>query len=775
MAAAAHPGQGFVVRMLKKPDNRIDDPSLLKPFSRVVPKLQDDEAAPLKAPRPRIAAPRKPARKPVRPIVVFAGFSILLLAAGLGAGALYLLGEDEQIADLDRAVEEDLMAVEQLPIVLPEGPPAIIDLSGDPVVLPRRQQSLRQVSEVAIETNAATALGIAGPVYRMSDNLLSPEIQLVSGATASQQNFAFFQAEPGPEALTPASSLSGQAPDAPASDPEDATIYYVDGASRMAGPGTRESVVSLAVEELPAAMLERQGWSAEHAERVQETLASVYGIEALQAGDVVAVTGIRSTGEPSLYIPGRMVLYRDKNNAATLALTDRGDYVEGEDPWFGELPFEDTGGAEAPSGSVSLLDAIYGSALRNEVPTSIVGEAILTLSRAHDLSQAVTASDRVTLLFTPQPRDSSSGFGKVLYIRIDRESDGIECFVFQPGQGKSFICVSPQGHARDQGDSMTTPVSGVLSTKFGPRKDPATGKSVMHPGVAWAAPAGTAVVAAFAGTVESAGIHPEYGNYLKIAHSDGRVTAYGHLQRFAPHIEEGVEVEAGGLVGYVGKTGETSEPQLFFQLLRNGQPTDPFGTFQRVIESGGAVEALVRRIITVESAGNPKAKNPLSTATGLGQFIASTWLTMINTHRPDLAQGRSREEILALRTDPDIATEMVAALARGNASYLRGRGQPVTPGNLYLSHFLGPDGAVTALSASQDTPLANLFPAAVIKANPFLTGKSAGYVVEWAARKMRQKSKSTAVAASAPEPPRNLFAGNAEFVALKQAIETLLN
>ncbi len=760
--------------MLKKPDNRIDDPNLLKPFSRVVPKLQDDEDLPLKAPRPRMAAPRQPRGRSVPPIVFLAGFALLLLAAGIGAGTFYLLGEDEQIADLDQSTEEDLMAVEQLPIILPEGPPVIIDLSGDPVVLPRRQHSRRQVSEVAIESRVASTLGIAGPLYRMSDHLLSAEIQLVSGATASQQNFAFFQAETGPEAQATASSLNGQEADAPASEPDDATIYYVDGASRMTGPGARESVVSLAIEEAPAAMLERQGWSGEHARQVQETLAALYGIEALRAGDVVAVTGIRSREEPSQYIPGRMVLYRDQSHAGTVALTDRGDYVEGEDPWFGELPFEDAGEAQAPSGSVSLLDAIYGSALRNDVPTSIVGEAILTLSRAHDLSQAVKTGDRVTLLFTPQPRDNSSGFGKVLYIRIDRESDGIECLVFQPGQGKSFLCVSPQGHARDQGDSMTTPVSGVLSTKFGPRKDPATGKSVMHPGVAWAAPAGTAVVAAFAGTVESAGTHPEYGNYLKLAHSDGRVTAYGHLQRFAPHIEEGVEVEAGGLVGYVGKTGETSEPQLFFQLLRNGQPTDPFATFQRVIESGGAVEALVQRIIYVESAGNPKAKNPLSTATGLGQFIASTWLTMINTHRPDLAQGRTREEILALRTDPDLATEMVAALARGNASYLRSRGQPVTPGNLYLSHFLGPDGAVTALSASRDTPLANLFPAAVIKANPFLTGKSAGYVVDWAARKMQQKTKSVAVAASAPEPPRNMFASNAEFVVMKQAIESLL-
>jgi len=678
---------------------------------------------------------------------------------------------EEDLAEEDLA-EEDLFAIEQVPMVLPIEPPAIIDLSGDPVVLPRPQQGLRRVREIPLEPPVASALTIAGPLYHLRDDLLSPEVQMVSGVTASQQNFAFFQPEPG-EANATVADPAGEEPAADAPEPH-ATIYHVDSASRMEGPGTRESVLSLATEEVPAELIARHAWSVEHARLLQEAMANFYELETLQPGDVVAITGYRSPDEPSLYVPGRLVLYRGSDYAGTLALTMHGNYVEGVDPWFGELPFEEPRKQAATSASVSLLDAVYGAAVRNEIPAAIAGEAILTLSRAYDLSQSVKAGDRITLLFTPEPRDPASGFGKVVYIRIDRESDGIECYVFQPGRGKTFTCVTAEGHAKDSGDGMTTPVSGVISTKFGPRKDPRTGKVEMHPGVSWAAPAGTAVVAAFAGTVDSAGTHPDYGNFLKITHSDGRVTAYGHLQRFASHIEVGVEVEAGGLIGYVGKSGDTAEPQLFFQLLRNGQPTDPFGTFQRVIESGGAVDALIQRIIYVESAGNPKAKNPRSTATGLGQFIDSTWLTMINAHRPDLAQGRTREQILALRTDPDIATEMVAALARGNASYLRSRGQQVTPGNLYLCHFLGPDGAVIALAASPEAPLAQLFPASVIKANPFLTGWSAAKVVQWAASKM-SKTKQKGPAVAAPQPPLNQFADNQQFVALKQAIGTVLN
>jgi murein DD-endopeptidase MepM/ murein hydrolase activator NlpD len=757
-----------------------DHPTLMAPFRRVVPKHQQETAetpeAP-RAPRARVPTPaRQASSKSILPIVIFAGCAVVLLITVIGIATVNLLLRPQEVAVTEvvteATIEEDLVAPEQMPIILPEGPPAIIDLSGDPVVLPRRQHSLRQVSQVDIDAPAASALGLAGPLFQMSDDLLSPEIQLVSGVTAAQQNFAFFQGSVAQDESA-AESESGEEPSPYDSQPDASTIYYIDSANRADGPGTRDSFLSLNTEEVPAEFLARRGWSEEHARLLQDAMTRHLGIESFQPGDEIAIAGPLSATEPSIYVPGRLVLYRGNEYVGTLALTDRDDYVEGADPWFGERPFDRAGEARAVGGSIPLLDAIYGAAVRNEIPATVVGEAILTLSRAHDLSQAVKAGDSVTLLYTPEPRDGASGFGKVVYIRIAREPDAIECYVFQPERGRNFVCVSGDGHAKDTGDAMTTPVSGVLGAKFGPRKDPDTGKTAMHPGVSWAAPVGTPVVAAFSGTVESAGDHPDYGNFLKIAHSDGRVTAYGHLQRFASHIEDGVEVEAGGLIGYVGKTGRTSEAQLFFQLLRNGQPADPFGTFQRAIESGGAVDALIQRIIHVESAGNPKAKNPLSTATGLGQFIESTWLRMINTHRPDLAQGRTREQILALRTDPDIATEMVAALARGNANYLRSRGQPVTSGNLYLSHFLGPDGAVTALSASPGTPLADLFPAAVINANPFLRGWSASDVVNWAARKMQQKAP--VVAAAAPQPPRNQFAGDAQFLAMKQAIETALN
>jgi hypothetical protein len=59
------------------------------------------------------------------------------------------------------------------------------------------------------------------------------------------------------------------------------------------------------------------------------------------------------------------------------------------------------------------------------------------------------------------------------------------------------------------------------------------------------------------------------------------------------------------------------------------------------ITGTAAVNAVVDRIIRVESNGDPNAKNKRSSALGLGQFLNETWLDMIRSHRPDLARGRN--------------------------------------------------------------------------------------------------------------------------------------
>lgn len=147
--------------------------------------------------------------------------------------------------------------------------------------------------------------------------------------------------------------------------------------------------------------------------------------------------------------------------------------------------------------------------------------------------------------------------------------------------------------------------------------------------------------------------------------------------------------------------------------------------------------SLIDSIIGAESGGNPNAKNPNSTATGPSQFIESTWLSMLAKHRPDLTG--SREELLALRTDPALSRQMTEAYAADNQGILTKNGLEASPGNTYLAHFAGPQGAVKLLSADPSTPVSSILDPAAVKANPFLQGMTAADLQAWASRKVGGK------------------------------------
>jgi hypothetical protein len=141
-----------------------------------------------------------------------------------------------------------------------------------------------------------------------------------------------------------------------------------------------------------------------------------------------------------------------------------------------------------------------------------------------------------------------------------------------------------------------------------------------------------------------------------------------------------------------------------------------------------------------ESSLNPGAKAPTSSAVGLFQFLESTWLQVMKEQGPRLGYQNyadaisvdsdgdymvrnkaMRQEILALREDPQVAADMAAAFTQSNGEFLEGKfGKHPSPGELYIAHFLGPQGAERLFRAGIDNPdqiAAKLFPKQA-KANP---------------------------------------------------------
>lgn len=121
--------------------------------------------------------------------------------------------------------------------------------------------------------------------------------------------------------------------------------------------------------------------------------------------------------------------------------------------------------------------------------------------------------------------------------------------------------------------NFSWPVTGTITSPFGWRTNPLGGGPEFHQGLDIAAPMGTAVTAAAAGTVIMAQWYGGYGNYVLIDHGGGYSTGYGHLS--AMYVSSGQSVARGQAIGAVGSTGQSTGPHLHFEVRIAGKPVDP--------------------------------------------------------------------------------------------------------------------------------------------------------------------------------------------------------
>ena len=112
-----------------------------------------------------------------------------------------------------------------------------------------------------------------------------------------------------------------------------------------------------------------------------------------------------------------------------------------------------------------------------------------------------------------------------------------------------------------------------ISSEFGWREAPIAGASNNHKGMDLAAPTGTPIYAAAAGTVTTARYSNSAGNWVVINHGNGLQTYYMHAS--ALYVSEGQTVSKGQNIAAVGSTGQSTGPHLHFQVMQNGTPVNP--------------------------------------------------------------------------------------------------------------------------------------------------------------------------------------------------------
>lgn len=114
---------------------------------------------------------------------------------------------------------------------------------------------------------------------------------------------------------------------------------------------------------------------------------------------------------------------------------------------------------------------------------------------------------------------------------------------------------------------------GYVSSSFGRRSDPITGRIAMHTGTDFSAPRGTPIFAVGAGVVTFAARNGAYGNMVEISHGDGLKTRYAHAHELK--VEKGALVSKGQEIATVGSTGRSTGPHLHFEVYRNGMAVNP--------------------------------------------------------------------------------------------------------------------------------------------------------------------------------------------------------
>ena len=117
------------------------------------------------------------------------------------------------------------------------------------------------------------------------------------------------------------------------------------------------------------------------------------------------------------------------------------------------------------------------------------------------------------------------------------------------------------------------PVKGWLTSGFGYRTSPFTGRREMHKGIDVATRSGTPIIAPADGIVVFAGREGGFGNMILVDHGYGIVTRYGHCSSL--EVKKGEKVRRGDVIAKVGNTGRSTGPHLHYEVAVNGVAVNP--------------------------------------------------------------------------------------------------------------------------------------------------------------------------------------------------------
>jgi murein DD-endopeptidase MepM/ murein hydrolase activator NlpD len=276
--------------------------------------------------------------------------------------------------------------------------------------------------------------------------------------------------------------------------------------------------------------------------------------------------------------PLRVIILGDSSIEAAVALSDEGKYVPVDirnvDPEVAaEASQGDPASTDDEPGSVQLYQSLYETALRNNVPSSVIEDLVRIYAYDVDFQRKVQPGDSFEVLYSED--ENSDGNNEVRYASLTVGGDTKKYYHFQTTDDGVYDYYDETGKSAKKFLVRKPVPIGMMTSPFGWRIHPIMRFKEFHSGVDWAAPMGTPIFAAGNGTIEEIGPKGGYGKYVLIRHADGYETAYGHMIAFARGLDVGSKVRQGQVIGFVGSTGVSTGAHVHFEIHLNDRFVNP--------------------------------------------------------------------------------------------------------------------------------------------------------------------------------------------------------
>ncbi len=216
--------------------------------------------------------------------------------------------------------------------------------------------------------------------------------------------------------------------------------------------------------------------------------------------------------------------------------------------------------------------SLYRSARAAGAPSDAVQKYLQIIGSKMSVSRDIRSTDEFDIILSYRRAETGEvEVGDLMYAGLERDGKPkAQMLKWQSGGRTNWFEASGVGQSNGE---LARPTNGRITSNYGKRRHPILRYTRMHSGTDFGGGYGAPIYAVSDGTVVHAGRKGGFGNYVRIQHSGGLASGYGHMSRIA--VSNGRRVRKGQIIGYIGSTGLSTGPHLHYELYRGGRTINP--------------------------------------------------------------------------------------------------------------------------------------------------------------------------------------------------------